>query len=334
MKYVTIIDIAKELNISKSTVSRALSGDGQNVSKETMRLITETAERMGYRRNDLAVKLRKQSSRNIGIVIPEVTTTFFMKFVNLVQRTLNWMGYQVIITLSDESPEQERKNLEMLQACRVEGILISACHDKENLNCYRRIIGQDIPLIFFDRTVGAIDASSVSMDDYIMSFFMVEELIRGGRKKILHLQGPDFIGNSHARLQGYRDALAKFRIAYDKQYVVQGGLDFPDGELAMTQFLSRKLPFDAVFGFTEMSTLGAKSFLQKLHYQIPGEIAICCMSGTQLCTLVHPTITSVEQPVAEMATTACRLLMEKIDNPAKPSEHIVLRGEMIPREST
>lgn len=172
------------------------------------------------------------------------------------------------------------------------------------------------------------------MDDYIMSFFMVEELIRSGRKRILHLQGPDFVGNSHERLQGYRDALAKFRIAYDSRYVVQGGLDFADGESAMTQFLSCKLPFDAIFGFTEMSTLGAKSFLQKLHYQIPGEVAICCMSGTQLCTLVHPAITSVEQPVAEMAATACRLLMEKIQNPAAASERIVLRGEMILREST
>lgn len=334
MKYITILDIAKELNISKSTVSRALRGDGQNVSKETMQLINETARRMGYHRNDMAVKLRKQSSRNIGIIIPEINTPFFMNFVNITQQILNQQGYQVIITLSNEQPDQEAKNLEILQDCRVEGMLICASHNTANLQTYHQIMEREIPLIFFDRVVDGLEASNVKMDDYIMSFFMVEELIRNGHHKIIHLKGPDHVTNTQERLRGYRDALEKFHIDYDQRYVVPSGLDFNSGETAITHFLSQKLPFDALFGFTEMSTLGSKSFLQKLHYNIPKEVAICCMSGTQLSTLVHPTITAVEQPIEQMADVACRLLLKKIKNPTTPNEHITLRGEIIPREST
>ena len=107
MKHITIIDIAKELGISKSTVSRALSGDTHNVKPETMRLISETATRMGYQRNEMAVNLRRQSSRNIGIIIPEIVTSFFMNFIQHAQKELRQHGYRTIIAVSNEDPEQE-----------------------------------------------------------------------------------------------------------------------------------------------------------------------------------------------------------------------------------
>ena len=120
MKHTTIIDIAKELGISKSTVSRALSGDTHNVKPETMRLISETAIRMGYQRNEMAVNLRRQSSRNIGIIIPEIVTSFFMNFIQHAQKELRQHGYRTIIAVSNEDPEQEAENLMMLQQCRVD----------------------------------------------------------------------------------------------------------------------------------------------------------------------------------------------------------------------
>lgn len=334
MKYVTIIDIARELGISKSTVSRALSGDSHNVKPETMRLICETADRMGYQRNELAVNLRRQSTRNIGIIIPEVVTSFFMNFIQQAQRELRAQGYRTIIAVSNEDPEQEAENLLMLEQCRVEGILMSVCHKNRNAELYRKIMAHGIPIVFFDRRVEGVDASQVHIDDYLMAFFMVETLIRSGQRKILHLAGPDYISNGYDRHRGYRDALEKFNIPYDATYVVQGGLDAAQGAKAIEDFLSRGEPLDAVFGFTETATLGAKSVLQKMHYRIPDDVALCCISGTALCTLVHPTITAVEQPVTQMATLSCRLLMDQIANPDAPKECPVLRGEMILREST
>lgn len=333
MKYVTIIDIAHELGLSKSTVSRALSGNGGNVKESTMKLIVETARKMGYQRNELAVNLRQQSTKTIGIVIPEATTPFFMHFIQYVQTSLRQHGYKVIIAISNEDVDQESENLLLMEQCRVDGIIISACHNRHNIDLYRKIMERGIPLVMFDRTIDDIEASQVMMDDYIMAFFMVEALIRRGHKKIVHLAGPNYLHNSSARLKGYQDALEKFGIDYDNRYVMPAGLNANEGSQAMEQFLTRKLDFDAVFGFTEASTLGAKSTLQMFNYRIPQDVAICCISGTELCTLVHPTITAVEQPVKLMAETVCHLLLKRIDNPESKKEKILLRGEMIFRES-
>lgn len=333
-KYITIKDIANELGISKSTVSRALSGDSSNVKAETMQLITETARRMGYHRNEMAVSLRKQSSHNIGIIIPEIVTSFYMTFISHVQAILREHGYNVLIAASNESYKQERENIDMMERCMVDGLLISVCDKDRNADIYRRIMSHGTPMVFFDRTVESIEASQVRLDDYIMSFFMVEQLIRSGCKQIVHIPGPSRIRNGYERLRGYRDALEKFHIAYNPDLVLPPALSAEEGSQVMSNFLAKNIAFDAVFGFTETALLGAKNLMQKRGLHIPEDVCVCCMAGTTLCTLVHPTITAVEQPVEQMAAEACRLLMAKISDGDKQVEDVVLRGEIVEREST
>ena len=333
-KYVTIKDIANELGISKSTVSRALSGDSSNVKAETMQLITETARRMGYHRNEMAVSLRKQSSHNIGIIIPEIVTSFYMTFISHVQAILREHGYNVLIAASNESYKQERENIDMMERCMVDGLLISVCDKDRNADIYRRIMSHGTPMVFFDRTVESIEASQVRLDDYIMSFFMVEQLIRSGCRQIVHIPGPSRIRNGYERLRGYRDALEKFHIAYNPDLVLPPALSAEEGSQVMSNFLAKNIAFDAVFGFTETALLGAKNLMQKRGLHIPEDVCVCCMAGTTLCTLVHPTITAVEQPVEQMAAEACRLLMAKISDSDKQVEDVVLRGEIVEREST
>ena len=333
-KYITIKDIANELGISKSTVSRALSGDSSNVKAETMQLITETARRMGYHRNEMAVSLRKQSSHNIGIIIPEIVTSFYMTFISHVQAILREHGYNVLIAASNESYKQERENIDMMERCMVDGLLISVCDKDRNADIYRRIMSHGTPMVFFDRTVESIEASQVRLDDYIMSFFMVEQLIRSGCRQIVHIPGPSRIRNGYERLRGYRDALEKFHIAYNPDLVLPPALSAEEGSQVMSNFLAKNIAFDAVFGFTETALLGAKNLMQKRGLHIPEDVCVCCMAGTTLCTLVHPTITAVEQPVEQMTAEACRLLMAKISDSDKQVEDVVLRGEIVEREST
>lgn len=332
-KYVTILDIARELGISKSTVSRALSGDTSNVKAATIEKILDTARRMGYHRNELAVNLRKQSTHNIGIIIPEIITSFYMNFVNHVQGILRKQGYKVIIAVSNESPEQERENIQMMEQIRVDCILMSVCNKDKNRDLYNKVIERGIPIVFFDRTLESKVASQVRMDDNIMSFFMVEALIDQGRKHIVHIPGPSYIRNGYDRLVGYREALEKHLIKYDADYVLPPALSADEGAKVMEDFLQRHITFDAVFGFTETALLGAKTILQKHRFRIPEDVALCCMSGTALSTLVHPTITAVEQPVEEMAKEACRLLLAHLQDANQQAEDIVLRGETIFRES-
>ena len=245
-KYITIKDIANELGISKSTVSRALSGDSSNVKAETMRLITETARRMGYHRNEMAVSLRKQSSHNIGIIIPEIVTSFYMTFISHVQAILREHGYNVLIAASNESYKQERENIDMMERCMVDGLLISVCDKDRNADIYRHIVSHGTPVVFFDRTVENVEASQVRLDDYIMSFFMVEQLIRSGCKQIVHIPGPSRIRNGYERLRGYRDALEKFHIAYNPDLVLPPALSADEGSQVMSNFLAKKVHIKSV----------------------------------------------------------------------------------------
>lgn len=334
MKYVTIKDIANSLGISKSTVSRALSGDVKNVSQDTREKILNAARKMGYKRNELAVNLCMKSTRTIGIIVPEAVTPFYMSFVSFAQNLLRQKGYRVILSLSNEDYETERMNLKMFADYRVEGILISACHNKANLDIYRDFVERSIPMVFFDRTISEVSFPKVKIDDYIDSFFMVEHLIRNKRKNIIHLAGPSYIQNSLDRKRGYRDALEKFHIAYNPSFVIEAGVDAEDGAAAVERLFRQHVDFDAIFCFTEMQALGAKRFLQEHDIAIPQKVAISCMSGTRLSTLVHPALTAVEQPVERMAMEAVRLVIDKIKNYSLPDEIVTLPSEMIIRKST
>ena len=334
MRYVTIKDIARALGISKSTVSRALSSDVRNVSEETIRKVTEAAERMGYTKNEMAVNLRNRRTRTIGIVIPEAVTSFYLQFMAAVQRILQPFGYRVILTLSDEDFLTERSNFEIFGNDRVDGILISSCHHRANFEFYNNYIRRCTPIVFFDRTVGGLACSSVRSDDYHSAFFLVEHLVYNGYRKILHLAGPDYIRNSEDRLRAYRDVLKKHGIDYRPELVVAAGIDEKESAEVMNRILDSHVDCNAVFCFTELQALGAKRVLQARNIRIPDDMAIACMSGTKLSTLVYPAVTAVEQPLEKMAEEAVRLLLAKIENPQTPPENVVLPANMVIRAST
>ena len=245
-----------------------------------MKLVCETARRMGYQRNETAVNLRRQLSKTIGIVIPEAITSFFMNFIQCAQRDLRAQGYRTIIAVSNEDIVQERECLQMLEQCRVDGILMCVCHSEANSKMFRNVMSRGIPIVFFDRHVRDSAASQVHLDDVTASVFMVEKLIRSGCRYIVHLLGPAHIGNAADRLHGYREVLEKFNLPYNPQYVVEGGLSAEEGARAMERFIQTGLHFDAVFGFTETAVLGAKSVLQRMHFRIPEDVSLCCMPGT------------------------------------------------------
>lgn len=331
MSKTTIVDIAKKLNLDPSTVSRALNDDPR-VKKETRVLVQKTAREMHYHRNDLAANLRLKNTRTIGIIIPESENFMFMKFIKHAQEYLKQKGYRVTFAQCNENPDTERENLQMMADYQVEGIILCPCHNTRNLDKYRKLQEADIPLVFFDRTVDGLPASRVKIDDYISSFFMVEHLIRHGKRRIVHLSGPSYIRNTSDRIRAYKDALAKFRLPFCQ--VVPSGVSVEEGESSMEAFLRKGIPFDALFCFTENAALGAKRCLQKHGFAIPRDIAVCCVSGTDLSTWVYPTLTAIEQPLQRMAQSAVELLMEQLEHPDALPREVVVDAKMIVRESS
>ena len=303
MKHVTIKDIAHYLSISVSTVSRALVND-KNIRRETKEKVLEAAKTLGYKPNPVATNLKFGHTNTVGVIVPEMVTPFASRVVNGIQEVLYANGIKVIIAESGEDPEKEKENLQLMERFMVDGIIISLCSYKRNREEYLRLQQAEMPMVFYDRIPYGLDVPQVIVDDYMKAFFLVERLIRSGRKRIVHLQGPDDVYNSIERARGYKDALSKFNIFPDEDMLVKTGLTFEDGKNVADRLVEKNISFDAVF------------------------------AGTELSTIVYPKLTTVEPPLLQMGRTAAELILEKIKNPSSPNRSVVLNAEIRMRAST
>lgn len=333
MKHVTIKDIARSLCISVSTVSRALTDD-KNIRRETREAVLREAERLGYRRNPVAMNLKMGRTNTIGVIVPEMHTPYASQVVAGIQGILYKNNQKVMIAESDEDPNRERESLQMMEEFMVDGLIVSICSYKHNADTYRRLAKEGVAIVFYDRIPhGMDDMPQVMVDDNNDSYFMAEHLIRLGRRRIAYLYGPDDVYNAVERGCGYREAMEKFHI-YDPQLVVKTGMTFADGAAAMDSLLRQGIEFDAVYAFTDTLAIGAMNRLRELGRRIPEDVAVAGFSGTELSTIVYPQLTTVEPPLVEMGKCAAELVLEKVRNPEAENRKIVLRTEMKCRAST
>lgn len=333
MKHVTIKDIARELCISVSTVSRALTDD-KNIRRETREAVLREAERLGYRRNPVAMNLKMGRTNTIGVIVPEMHTPYASQVVAGIQSVLYKNNQKVMIAESDEDPTRERESLQMMEEFMVDGLIVSMCSHKHNLETYRRLAAAGMAIVFYDRIPhGLDDMPQVMIDDNNDSYFMAEHLVRLGRRRIVYICGPDDVYNAVERARGYREAMEKFGV-YDPQLVVKTGMTFADGAAAVDDLVRRGVEFDAVYAFTDTLAIGAMNRLRELGRRIPEDVAVAGFSGTELSTIVYPKLTTVEPPLEEMGRRAAELVLEKVGNPDAENRRIVLRTEMKCRAST
>ncbi len=333
MKRVTIKDIAQYLTISVSTVSRALSGD-KNIRRETRETVEAAAKELGYRRNPVATNLKFGRSNTVGVIVPEMVTPYASQVISGIQEVFYSAGVKVIIADSYESWERERENLAVMEQFMVDGILVSMCDYHRNRDEYERLQADGVPIVFFDRIPHNMEVSQVIVDDYIKSFFMVEHLIRQGRRRVVHLHGAEYVYNSVERAKGYRDAMGKFGLAIDSDMVIQSGLTFEDGAAAVDRLIEGNVSFDAIFAFTDTLAIGAMNRLREVGLEVPREVAVASFSGTILSTIVNPQLTTIEAPLQQMGSEAARLLLERIKDPKAPVRSVVLDAQLQFRAST
>ncbi|MFI3248434.1 MAG: LacI family DNA-binding transcriptional regulator [Rikenellaceae bacterium] len=309
---ITIKDLAKQLGVSISTISRALSNKS-DVNKETRDKVLKLAAEMGYRPNPIALNLRNKRSRTIGIVVPEFVNSFFTFIIMAVQEVLDQNGYQLLITQSNESAETEACNLRMLQNNMVEGIMISPTKQGQNIDLYREIIDAGTPIVFFNRPCNDVEASKVIIDDFSMAFFATEHLIYEGRRKIAHLAGLESLELTSARKNGYLKALSKHNIPINHEIIVTTGILEERGYEEMTKLLDKGVDIDAVFAMCDPVAIGAMKAIKERGIKIPEQIAIVGFSESRSATLIEPNLTSVAQPLSLMGETVAKLLLKEID---------------------
>lgn len=334
MKRITIKDIARHLLLSNATVSRALTGDS-NIRPETRDKVLKVAQEMGYRANPVARNLQSKRTNTVGVIVPEMVTPFYPRIVEGIQRVLYDRQMKVVIAQSDENPEREREVLKMMEDFMVDGIIIGLCHKNRNREEYRRIMDAGIPIVFCDRIPEGMDVHRVTVDDYIKSFFLVEHIIRSGRRRIAHIKGPEYISGSYDRMRGYYDALEKFKIPYDSSIVIESKtMDYAGGRDAAQLLMARNSKVDAIFGFTDTVSIGAMNHFMRHGYKVPDDIAVASFSGSEMSEILMPSLTTVEQPRLEMGEACAQLILELIKNPSLPPKNIVLDAEIKYREST
>ena len=333
--HVTIKDIAKELNISCSTVSRALK-DFPGISPNTKKAVTELANKYNYRPNAIALSLRNQKTNVIGVIIPETVHFFFSTVISGIEDEAMKEGYNVMIWQSNENYEREADSIDALMGARVDGLLVSISRETSDLAHLKKVVDEGTPMVFFDRLVEGMNASSVIVDDYQGAYDAVEHLIQQGSRNIVHLAGPHNLIISRKRKEGYISALEDYEVPINEDFVVEcrNGTE-EEAERAMTKLLESGVAIDGVFTNNDMAGLGAVRAVKRAGLQIPRDIAIVGFSNWQFSSLVNPGLSSVAQPGYEMGKEAAGLILEEINAKEKRKSQIkILDTELIVRESS
>jgi LacI family transcriptional regulator len=334
MRHVTIKDVAKALNCSISTVSRAFN-DKYDIRPETRKNILRVAKEMGYSPNPIAQKLTQKRSYNIGVVVPEFINSFFAEAIIGMQEVFLNKGYQVLIMQSNENHETELSNLKTLVDNFVDGIIVSLTKESENIEFLHELNEKQYPLVLFNRVADSLPASKVVFDDYKWALFATEHLIEQGITNLIHLGGPNHLTLSKNRRNGFIDAHRKHQIPVSEDKIIETGFHQKNGvEIVEKLIAKNKLPkgFVCVNDPIAMGTIKA---LKRNGYKIPADVAVIGFTETPMASLIEPPLSSVVQPSYQMGEVAAELLLKQIEsNVLNIPETVVLSGRLNIRESS
>lgn len=331
---VTIKDLARELKISASTVSRALKNH-PDISAETKRAVNELAKKLNYQPNAVALSLKQRRSYTIGVVIPEIVHYFFSSVISGIEDVAYDAGYNVIICQSNERFEREVANTKTLLASRVDGILVSISKETQDYQHLYNLRENKVPMVFYDRVVPGLFADQVIIDDVDAAYRATRHMVDSGRKRVVHLGGPMSLLIGQQRKEGYLKALKDVGITPDNDLILEAD-SFEKARMAIMKLVNRKIQFDGVFATNDLTAIGAMQTIQKLGFKIPEEIAVVGFSDGRFSGITDPTLTSVDQHGYEMGSIATQMLLKRIaaEDEEYPFSTRVLNANLIVRGSS
>lgn len=334
MKHITIKDVAKALNVSVSTVSRAFN-DKYDIRKETREKVLYKAKEMGFHPNPIAQKLISKCSYNIGVVVPEFVNPFFPEVIIGIQKILLKEGYQILIMQSNELFDTELENVKTLVNNMVDGLILSLTSKTISTSYYKELINKGFPLVLFNRTSDELETSKVIFDDYKWAFFATEHLIQQGYKRIVHFSGPTGLILSQNRMKGFKDAHKKYKMEVSNEQIIEAGFLMEDGQREIEKLIkANRLP-DAIFAVNDPCAMGTMKSLKKYGIKVPREVGIVGFTETKMAALIDPPLTSVAQPTFQIGETIAGLLLERINSKGIfIPQTIVLNGRLNVRESS
>tara|TARA_R110002049_G_scaffold2557_4_gene18962 strand:- start:10404 stop:11441 length:1038 start_codon:yes stop_codon:yes gene_type:complete len=344
MQKLTLKKISKELDVSISTVSKALR-DSPEISADTRQKIKAFAKLYNYKPNNIALSLKNRKTKTIGVIIPEIVHHFFTTVISGIEKIANEKGYNVIIGLSNESFTKEVINMEMLANGSIDGFIISVSKETQLLQDYHHLtetISQGMPIIMFDRTVQDVGCDKVVVDDILGARKAVEKLVSIGCKNIGIITTMDYVNVGKLRTMGYREALKLHNIPVNEDLILKlkdevndaGHMDILEKEIL--RYLKKNPKIDGLFAVNEIYALSAMKQAKKMGRSIPEDIKVIGFTDGILSKYATPSLSTVSQHGKALGEAAANLLIKRLedDHFEPPFETVVVETELIEREST
>src|SRR5690606_23530239 len=334
-KKLTLKQIARELDVSVSTVSKALR-DSVEISEDTRQKIKVFHKLYNYKPNNIALSLKNRKTKTIGVIIPEIIHHFFTTVISGIEQVANEKGYHVIICMSNNSFDKEVINMELLANGSTDGFIISVAKETQQKGDYhhlQEVIEQGMPMVMFDRVIDEINCDKVIIEDVIGAKEAVQHLIDIKCKNIALISTVDYVSVGKLRTQGYLEALSENGIGINNDLILKVE-DFDKSEQEIKQFLNGK-NIDAVFAVNEHFAIYAIKAFTDQGLKVPDDVSVVGFTNGELSKLFNPSLTTVSQHGAEIGAQAARLLIKKLESEEEsPVETIIVETELIERNST
>jgi LacI family transcriptional regulator len=338
---ITLKQIAKELDVSISTVSKSLR-NSLEIGEETRLKVQAFAKFYNYKPNNIALSLKNRKTKSIGIIIPEIVHYFFSTVINGIEQVANENGYSVVICLSDDSFDKEVLNMEMLANGSIDGFIMSLSKEtqfKGDFHHITEVINQGMPVVMFDRVTNDILCDKVIIDDKAAAYEAVQSLIDNGRKKIALVTTVDYVSVGKLRTDGYEKALLDNGLPFNEDLIIKIE-DVDTCEITISQLLHDRA-FDAVFAVNELFAVTIIKTASKMGLKIPEDLAVIAFTDGIISKYSTPSITTVSQSGEKMGNKAAKMLIERLeaehDDDDEENENYtteVIETHLIQREST
>jgi LacI family transcriptional regulator len=336
---ITIIDIANALNLSVSTVSRALT-DSYQIGEETKKKVLAYAKEHHYVVNRMARSLKEGKSRSIGVVVCAIDNNFVAQMLDGIDQHCTNHNYQLIIMQSKESFEQEKTCVELLYAGGIDGLLISPTYQTTNFDHLINLQQAGMPVVLFDRLSKQINTHKVGADNFKGGYEATAHLIKNGYESIAHINSNTKLSMATERFEGYKKALADHGIAYREELVkfcdtITADQLNTNVHLALTELMSLSTPPDALFTATDQLSTKCLALLNQLHYKIPKDVALIGFSNSDLADVLNPPLSTIHQPAFEIGRLAAKQLLDLVNGKNNDIfETIILDTQIQVRAST
>jgi len=334
MDNITIKILAKKLNISTSTISRAFNGS-TDINKDTKERILEYAKKHNFLPNHYASNLRDKKSKTLAVIVPEIANDFFAQAINGIEEVARKKGFYILLYRTDDIFEKEVSFVNYLNNGKADGIIMSVSGEANDHNYLRALAQKNIPVVFFDRVYEDIDVSKVTTNDYESSFEATEHLIQTGCKRIAYLVVNKSISIGKVRMQGYVDALEKHGIPFNDELVIDCSQDEKINYSIIKQVLEEIKP-DGIFSSVERLAFATLYVCHDMNISLPEDLKMVSFSSLQIAPLLNPALSTITQPAYEMGIKAATLLFDALEKKGQvvPRKHIVLKSKLFVRKSS